>query len=90
MVQPMHEAARPPFSHPFPVFPAKTGTPVSKENKSVLLHLPAMHKLSISHDLPNLPVPHPVTGQADLQGTSDFSLLPPNHLGLISVFGRCH
>lgn len=62
--------------------PFRTGTSVLKESKSAILQLPVVHKLSISHDLPNLSVPCPVTGQADLQGTSPHSRLLPIHLGL--------
>lgn len=48
-----------------------SGPFVLEENKLDLLQPPVVHKLSISHDMPKGPVPPPVTGEGDLQGTSD-------------------
>lgn len=88
MAQPMHEADLPP-SLPYPppptpsYLPSRTGTPGLEENKSAILQLPVVHEPSISHDMPNLAISCPVTGQADLQGTGRRSLLILIHLALI-------
>lgn len=79
VVRPMHEADLPPPSQ----LPSRAGTSVLKESKSAILQLPVVHKLSISHDMPNLSIPCPMTGQADLQGTSPNSRLLPMHIGLV-------
>lgn len=50
-----------------------SGLLVLMGNKPVFLQLPVVHRLSISHDIPDVPTLCPVTGEGDLQGTSAFA-----------------
>lgn len=64
-----------------------SGLFVLEENKLVLLQLPVVHKLSISHDMPKGAVPRPVTGDGDLQGTNPPS--PPASAVLFPFLSDC-